>query len=256
MKQDVTVIVVDDQPIFRDAVVGLLGGETGITIVGDFGSMDEAIQIAQERQPDVIMMALNQPQNGFVLLDELVAACPVSNVVVIHPSEDHEMISHAISRGARGYLHRAVGVPELIRTVRAVGQGEIYVPPALAGRALEKSSSLAARAGGRAFEELTPSELQIITFVTEGLTDKDIALRLHLKEKTVRSYLTSAYKKLNVRTRFEAATLAARRLGLLFAALLTLALPVPGSGEVIIDIEDDPDYASHQSMPGRLRLAS
>jgi two-component system nitrate/nitrite response regulator NarL len=255
MKQCVTVMVIDDQPIFRNAVVGLLCGETGITIVGEFGSTGEATRIAQERRPDVIMMALNQPQHAFAQLDGLVGACPMSNILVIHASEDHETISGVISRGARGYLHRAVTGPELIRTVRAVGQGEIYVPPALAGRALEKSSRLAAEARAGDLEELTPPELQIIALIAQGLTDKDIALRLHLKEKTVRSYLTSAYKKMNVRTRFEAATLAARRAGLVLAALFALCLPLPGGSEAVIEIEDDPDHTFHQSVPGRLRLA-
>jgi DNA-binding NarL/FixJ family response regulator len=210
--EEIRVLVVDDHSLFRQGVIQTLRQEPDMTVVGEAGSAAAAVDKARDVLADVVLLDLKLPDgSGLTVARELQRQCPFSKVIVLTVVEDDEALLQALKEGARGYLLKGVSGEELVRVIRAVQQGETYVTPSMASRLLsELAQPEAGRLGRSLGDDLTERERTILELVAQGLTNKEIAGRLHLSEKTVKHYMTNILQKLHVRNRVEAALLAAK----------------------------------------------
>lgn len=211
MNDAITVLVVDDHPIFRTGVVHGLGGEPGISVVGEADSGEAALRLARDILPDVVLLDLSMPGwDGLATAGRIATACPATAIVMLTASEDHDRLLAAFKAGARGYVLKGVSAQELARVIRSVVAGEACVSPSLAAEML----ALLTRAKAPdPLQELTGRERDILALIGQGLTNRAIGERLGLTEKTIKHYVTNILQKLQVRSRVEAALVASRREG-------------------------------------------
>lgn len=213
MSEDlITVVVVDDHPVFRLGMVGLLGSLPGIQVVGQSASRAELSELIIE-PPRVILMDLHLgSESGIELTRWLAHTQPAVAVLVITMSDDDESVAAAIRAGARGYLLKAAAPAEVERAVRAVANGEMILGPQVAARAMAKvvSGRTAVRVP---FPELTDREREVLDLVARGYDNATISQRLVLSPKTVRNHIANVMAKLSLKDR-AAAIIAAREAGL------------------------------------------
>jgi DNA-binding NarL/FixJ family response regulator len=214
MESTIRVAVVDDHPLFREGVIHTLAAQEDIAVIGEGATADDAIRIARENVPNLIVLDMNLPGDGITAIETIAAQQPQVNVLMLTVVAEDERVTAAMRRGARGYLLKGVSGSELIGTVRAVSQGELYASPNLAAQLLSRLEAEPAskRLPLTLFADLTGREQQILTLVSQALSNKEIGSTLELTEKTVKHYLTSILKKLHVRNRVEAARLASHRI--------------------------------------------
>ncbi len=209
MTEPVRVLIADDHPLFREGVAHSLAAETGLTVVGQAASGEEALRLARDLLPDVALLDIAMPgSGGLAASSEIAIACPATKVVMLTVSEHQDDLLAAFKAGARGYVLKGVSARELANIIRAVADGEVYVSPSLAAGVLVE---LTRNRPPDPLNELTEREREILRLVAEGLTNREIGERLHLAEKTVKHYMTNVLGKLHVRSRVEAALLAVRR---------------------------------------------
>ena len=213
MSEPVSVVVADDHPLFR-AGVALSLEETGrYAVVGKAADADEAVALATSARPVVALIDLSMPGGGLSAVQRIRASLPAILVVVLTASESDDDVFAALEAGARGYVLKGVGSDSLVEVLDAVVRGESYVPPHLAARILStmRRRTPAATPPADPMARLTEREEEILTLVASGLSNKAVALRLDLQEKTVKHHVTSILAKLNVRNRTQAAILAQSR---------------------------------------------
>lgn len=210
MSETIAVLVVDDHPLFRAGVVHALAGEPGFAVVGEASSGEEALAIARERLPDVVLLDISMPGwDGLVTAERIGTACPAAAIVMLTASDDQDKLLAAFKAGARGYVLKGVSVQELARVLRGAVAGEVYVTPTLAAEMLV---ALTRGAAPDPLQELTDRERDILGLIGTGLTNRAIGERLGLTEKTIKHYVTNILQKLQVRSRVEAALFASHHL--------------------------------------------
>jgi DNA-binding NarL/FixJ family response regulator len=204
------VVIVDDHPLFREGVAATLAAQPGIAVVGEGASADEAVRLAGELLPDVILLDVSMPGGGLAAARRIAEAAPVVKVVMLTVSEAEEDVTAALRAGARAYVLKGVSARELVAVLRAVAAGDVYVTPSLAASLLHGGGGRAAAgpAGGDLLDDLTARERQILEGVAAGDSNKEIAHQFGLSEKTVKHHMTNILQKLQVRNRVEAALLA------------------------------------------------
>ena len=209
MTEPLRVLIVDDHPLFRQGVVHALGWERDIEVVGEASSGEEALKMAQEFLPHVVLLDVSMPGwGGLVSAANISAACPATAIVMLTVSEDKDKLLTALKAGARGYVLKGISGSELAQVIRATADGEVVVSPALAAEMLV---SLTHHKAPDPMQELTPREHEILDLIGSGLTNREIGERLKLSEKTVKHYVTNILQKLHVRSRVEAALVVAHR---------------------------------------------
>ncbi len=187
--------------------------ERGLKLVGEASTAAGAIEKARETQPDVILLDLQFPDgSGIDVIEAIQADCPSSNVIVLTVVEDEEALLQALKLGARGYVLKGVAGGDLVGVVQAVAAGETYVTPQMAGRLLKELTRKPGKSTDHGVADLSEREHEILELVATGLTNKEIADRLFLSEKTIKHYMTNILEKLQVRNRVEAALLAREQL--------------------------------------------
>ena len=210
MTDSIRVLVVDDHPMFRQGVVHSLGTEPGLRIVGEASSGEEALTLARELLPDVVLLDISMPGwGGLVTVEKITTACPATRIVMLTSSENKDKLLVAFKAGARAYVLKGVGARELAVVLRSVVAGEVYVSPSLASEMLV---SLTRGQAPDPLQELTDREREILRLIGTGLTNREIGERIFLSEKTIKHYVTNILQKLQVRSRVEAALLAAQRI--------------------------------------------
>jgi two-component system nitrate/nitrite response regulator NarL len=208
MGDRIRVAIVDDHPLFREGVAHTLAGGHGIEIVGQGASADDALQLARDLLPDVILLDISMPGGGLNAAREIAAACPATRIVMLTVSEEDDLLA-ALKAGARAYALKGVSGRELASILRAVHAGEVYVTPTLASSLLfEMTRAPKSRPIVNPLDELTERERQILELVAAGHSNREVGSRLYLTEKTVKHYMTNILHKLQVRNRVEAALLA------------------------------------------------
>ncbi|MCB5174240.1 MULTISPECIES: LuxR C-terminal-related transcriptional regulator [Microvirga] len=214
MNSKIRVGVVDDHPLYRDGVIFTLAAQPDFEVVGQGASAADALRIATEQQPDVLVLDMTMPGGGMNAVEAIAQHHPMVRTLMLTVVADEEQVCSALKRGARGYLLKGTSGPELVQTVRLISQGESYVSPSLAAKLLMRSGTPPAREEKRPdrFSDLTPREEQILSILVEGRSNKEIGNKLDLSEKTIKHHLTNILQKLQVRNRVEAALLASDRL--------------------------------------------
>jgi DNA-binding NarL/FixJ family response regulator len=216
--ETITILVADDNAPFREGVRALLRTETDLDIVGETGTGEETIALATSLQPDVILMDLQMPiLNGIESTRRILAVSPHMSVLVLTMFEDDDSVFAALQAGARGYLLKGAPKAEIVRAIRGVSQGEAIFGPSIAKRVMNYFATLTERTArspiasllpSEAFPELTDREREILTLVSQHLTNVEIAERLVLSPKTVRNHVSNIFSKLQVATRSQAIVLA------------------------------------------------
>lgn len=209
MGEKIQIVVIDDHPLFRDGVVNTLRSEEDFEVVAEGTSAAEAVRLAGEHLPDLLLLDINIPGGGLNAVPKIAASSPVTKIVMLTASEEEDDVVSALKAGARAYVVKGVAARELKTILRAVHNGEAYVTPALAASLL--SDFQAEVKGTRPkspLQELTEREQGILEFVAVGKSNKEIAAELFLSEKTVKHHMTNILQKLHVRNRVEAALLA------------------------------------------------
>jgi DNA-binding NarL/FixJ family response regulator len=206
------VLLVDDHPLFRDALRVLL--ETGgFEVVGEAGNADEAIAGLRE-EPDVVVMDIGLPgMDGIEATRRILAAAPGVRILVMTMFAEDAAVANALDAGASGYVLKATQPAEVLRAVAAVSDGAFVVGAPLADR-VRRMASGGARSGSgyaRDFPELTDRERQVLVLVADGLGNSAIADRLGLSDKTVANYVSSILSRLGVSDRRALATLVDER---------------------------------------------
>ncbi|RMH39716.1 MAG: DNA-binding response regulator [Alphaproteobacteria bacterium] len=205
----ITVAIVDDHEIVRRGLANVLEGETDIEIVLEADTAGDAIRKVPAAGPDVLVLDLGIPDGGESVLSALARKVGAPKCVVFTATDDPRVALRVMRLGAAGFVLKGLGANEIATAIRAVAKGESYVSPAFAGR-------LVAAAQGQESAEkpaagLTHRELQIITEVAKGRTNREIGEILNISEKTVKHYMTSLMQKLGVTNRV-AAVLAYRKI--------------------------------------------
>jgi DNA-binding NarL/FixJ family response regulator len=201
----IRVLLADDHGVVRSGLERLLAGEGDIEVVGAAADGEEAVRLAVEHGPDVMLMDLSMPRlDGIQATRRVSDACPDCRVVVLTSFSDRERILQALDAGAVGYLLKDAEPDELLRGVRAAARGESPLNPKVAG------ALIAARSAPRA--ALSAREREVLGLVADGLPNKLIARRLDISEKTVKAHLTRVFSELGVTDRTQAALWAQRNL--------------------------------------------
>jgi DNA-binding NarL/FixJ family response regulator len=193
----IRVLITDDHPLARAGLEHLLGALDDITVVGAAGSGAEAVRLAGEHEPDVVLMDLEMPDmDGIETTEALRARHPGAAVVVLTSFSDRERILAALDAGAVGYLLKDADPEELARAIRAAARGEAPLHPLAARELLDRH---------RAGPQLTDRESEILALVAQGLPNKLIARRLAISERTVKGHLTRVFERIGVTDRTQAA---------------------------------------------------
>jgi len=203
----IRILVVDDHPIVRTGLVGLLDAADDMVVVGTGATGLDAVRLAAELQPDVVLMDLRMPGlDGDEATARIRSSVPATRVVILTMFETDDAILRAIGAGASGYLLKASPEDELLAGIRAVAAGEVALAPSVSRLLVRQAAQPAVR--------LTARELDVLRLVAEGLGNREIGERLHVGEATVKTHLLTAFPKLAAKTRTGAVT-RARELGLL-----------------------------------------
>jgi len=196
----IRVLIVDDHAVVRAGLERLLTHVDDFSVIGSVADGEEAVAVALEERPDVVLMDLSMPNMGGIAATEaIVARADDVRVVVLTSYSDRDRILNALDAGAVGYLLKDADPPELIAGIRAAADGESPLHPKAA------SAVLRARAERKPAQELSEREREVLELVADGLSNQKIAARLGISEKTVKAHLTSVFRQLGVDDRTQAA---------------------------------------------------
>ena len=195
---DIRVLIVDDHPVVRDGLRGVIEGEPGMTVVGEAGHGAEALARVAAEPVDVVLMDLRMPTMGGVeAIGQLRRVAPAVRVLVLTTYDTDRDVLPAIEAGATGYLRKDTPREELLRAVRAAYRGEAVLSPTVAGR-------LMGQVRAPAEDTLSGRELEVLRLVAAGSTNRETAQKLFISEATVKTHLLHIYAKLAVRDRASA----------------------------------------------------
>ena len=206
----IRVVLADDHPIYRDGLARSLADAGDIAVVGQAVDADQAVALAQELRPDLVILDVSMPKGGGLgALARILQMAAPPPVTMLTASEADDDLMQAINLGAMGYLLKGVGASELVTLVRDIAGGRSYISGGLAGRLLvAMRRGNAVRAVQNPLDELSKREEDVLKLVAKGHSNREVGDALDLQEKTVKHYMTSILQKLHVRNRVEAAMLA------------------------------------------------
>ncbi len=205
MSEKIRIALADDHPIVLAGLRNLIIGEADLELVGEGNSGQSALKMIRDKLPDVAIIDISMPEiNGITLARRLTEECPSVRVVILTLYEERSFLRQAIAAGAKGYVLKRSAAENLVRAIRAVRLGEVYVDPSLVddvGDSTAAQSNEPSRIGSAL--GLTDREASVLRYSARGLTIKEIAARLELSAKTVETYKSRATEKLDLNTRAE-----------------------------------------------------
>jgi DNA-binding NarL/FixJ family response regulator len=205
-QERIRVFCVDDHPIVREGLAGILLLQADMQLVGEAGSGQEAIELYSALQPDVLLLDLRlRDMSGYEVMEKIFTTFPKAKVLVLTSLEGDADIERALALGASGYVVKGTGRDELTRAVRSVFAGKKHIPAEVAQRLAEHLAS----------EKLTSRELEVLTLMARGKRNKEIGAELSIAEDTVKMHVKNILAKLEVNDRTGAVTIAIRR-GILY----------------------------------------
>ena len=230
-------VVVDDQGLVRAGVRVLLQTAPDIEVVGEAADGHEAVRLAERLRPDVVLMDIRMPRvDGIEATRRILAAMPQTNILMLTTFAEDDEVYGALTAGAVGYLVKDGEPADMIDAVRRAARGEPLLAPTVLARVVERAQrshhadrAIAAQpdADAETLARLTPRERDVLTLVGAGLSNADIAARLHVGVTTVKTHVVALLDKLGVRNRVQAGVLA-HRLGLVDDEFRPVAAPVHG----------------------------
>jgi DNA-binding NarL/FixJ family response regulator len=208
------ILIAEDSAPFREGLRNLLQSVDSLEVIGEAASGQEAIQLARQLQPDIVLMDVQMPGlNGIEATRQIVYTSPHISILMLTMFEDDESVFAALRAGARGYLLKGALKAEIVRAIQGVASGEAIFGPSIARRLMQYFSAPRPAAPPQAFPELTEREREILDLIAQHHTNIEIADRLSLSPKTVRNHVSNIFTKLQVIDRAQA-IIRAREAGL------------------------------------------
>jgi DNA-binding NarL/FixJ family response regulator len=205
MEKPIRILIVDDHPVVRNGLIGMLSGRPEIEIAGEASDGQQAVEQSARLCPQVILMDLRMPVlDGVEAITLIRARQPDVHVLVLTTYDTDADILRAIEAGATGYILKDAPREDLYRAILATAQGQTYLSPTVASRLMDQLRAPAETA-------LSPREVEVLEWVSKGASNKEIAHHLHLSEATVKSHLLHIFTKLGVNDRTQAVTLAVQK---------------------------------------------
>ena len=204
------VLIADDHPLFRSGLRALLGAVSDMAVAGEATTGEEAVALAAELQPDVIVMDIQMPGiSGIEATRRILDNNPRIGILVVTMFEDDYSVFAAMRAGAKGYVLKDADEEDMLHAIRAAGKGETIFSPAVARRVIDfftgvRRSEAERAVPARAFPELTTREREVLDLIAQGLSNPEIAARLYLSPKTVRNHISNIFAKLQVADRAQA----------------------------------------------------
>jgi NarL family two-component system response regulator LiaR len=203
------IIICDDQAVVRDGLEMLLSLEQDIDVIGTAQDGDETIELVSKHQPDLVLMDLKMPgMNGIEATRQIRTKFPESKVLVLTTYDDDEWVFDAIRAGASGYLLKDTPREEVVKAIRGTIEGKSFVDPAVAGKLMGQVANHQTQPSSLLTDKLTEREADVLGSLAKGLSNAEIAARLHLSEGTVRNHVSAILEKLGVSDRTQAAVIA------------------------------------------------
>jgi len=197
------ILIADDHSVVRSGLRALLLGDPGIDVVGEAANGDEALRLAGELRPDLVLMDISMPpDNGIQAARRLKAAHPSLAVLFLTMPEDESLLHEALQVGAAGYVIKRADEGEILQAIHAAMRGEIYVHPAMT-RALLHQAVTSEHRRGEPAEKLSPRELEVLRLLAKGNTNRQIAGLLELSMRTVENHRANLMGKLGLTSRVE-----------------------------------------------------
>ncbi|HBW22927.1 MAG: hypothetical protein A2X28_04270 [Elusimicrobia bacterium GWA2_56_46] len=205
IKKTVTVLIADDQTLFREGIKDLLEDENGISVVGEASNGPEAVAMAKKIKPDVILMDIKLPQlDGIAATRIIRKECPQTNVLILSSYEDEAHVTEAIQAGANGYLSKMLPASELVHALKTFTSDGVMIPQPIMGKLIQGLRQMGQPGYENAPDALTATEIKVMSLLGKGNSNKEIAAALGCSVKTVKNHLNSIFQKLAVNNRTEA----------------------------------------------------
>ncbi|MBD3887087.1 response regulator transcription factor [Phormidium tenue FACHB-886] len=198
----IRVLVVDDHPVVRQGLIGMLEKAPDIVIVGQGRNGHEAIAVFQQQQPDVTLMDLRMPEmEGVPAITVICNEFPNARIIVLTTYDTDEEIYRGLRAGAKGYLLKDSEPEELLTAIRTVNRGQQYIPPNVAAKLVQRMTG----------PELSDREIEVLQLIGQGMSNQEISTALNISESTVKTHVNRILSKLDVKDRTQAAILALKR---------------------------------------------
>jgi len=203
----IRLLLVDDHEVVRVGLRTVLHNNQGIIVVGEAGTKSAAVRAVTRFRPDIVLMDVRLADgSGVDACRAVLASSPLTRIIFLTSFADDESVLAAVLAGAQGYVLKNIDSNLLIRSIRTVFNGQSILDPALTQRALNWMKANPVQA-----QSLAPQEERVLALVAEGLTNKEIAVAMHLSDKTVKNYLSNMFQKLQISRRAQAATFFVKR---------------------------------------------
>jgi two-component system response regulator DegU len=205
VKKAVTVLIADDQTLFREGIKDLLEDEKGISVVGEASTGPEAVAMAKKLKPDVILMDIKLPMLDGIAATRIVRKeCPQTNVLILSSYEDEAHVTEAIQAGANGYLSKMLPASELVHALKTFTADGVMIPQPIMGKLIQGLRQMGQPGYENAPDSLTATEIKVMSLLGKGNSNKEIASSLDCSVKTIKNHLNSIFQKLSVNNRTEA----------------------------------------------------
>jgi len=203
-RDKLTVLIADDHPLVREALRQALDGEQDIELVAEASDGEEAVKFASELKPNVAVMDIVMPKlNGIEATRKIKEVAPDTAILILTAYDDDEYVLGLLDAGAAGYLLKSARGRDLVGAIRAIRSGESVLHPKIIAKLL-KRATIAPAGGHKASELLSERESEVLKLVMSGMSNKEIAEKLFLSQRTIKAHLTNIFNKLNVASRSEA----------------------------------------------------
>ena len=212
--EPIRVLIVDDHALFRRGLVMVLEQEKDIDLVGEAGDGAEAVNIAQDTMPDVVLMDVRMPRRGGIeATGQIKAIAPHTKILMLTISDEEADLYDAIKAGASGYLLKEISIEEVANAIRQVHAGQSMISPSMASKLLTEFATMVKKTDEKpaaAQPRLTEREMEVLRLVAKGRNNRDIAKELFISENTVKNHIRNILEKLHLHSRMQAVVYAVR----------------------------------------------
>ncbi|MBI4377269.1 MAG: response regulator transcription factor [Elusimicrobia bacterium] len=204
-KKKISVVIADDQTLFREGIKDLLENEKSIEVVGEAADGQEAIRIVKKLKPNVILLDIKLPHLDGIEATRLIhRECPQTNVLILSSYEDESHVMEAIQAGANGYLSKMLPASELVNALKAFANQGVMIPQPVMSKLIDGLRQMGNASAEASLVALTKTEIKVLALLGRGQSNKEIASKLECSVKTVKNHLNSMFQKLGVSNRTEA----------------------------------------------------
>jgi two-component system response regulator DegU len=201
----ITVVIADDQTLFREGIKDLLEGEKGIEVIGEAADGQEALRLVKKLKPNVILLDIKLPHmDGIEATRQIHKDCPTTNVLILSSFEDESHVMEAIQAGANGYLSKMLPATELVNALKAFANQGVMIPQPVMSKLIDGLRQMGNASAEASLVALTKTEIKVLALLGRGKSNKEIASDLTCSVKTVKNHLNSMFQKLSVSNRTEA----------------------------------------------------